>query len=93
MMCHMARDALHHGRNARMHHCFGDEDGMQWLKRHLVVNSGQFFSNSTGSPPQHYKQLLKKLQSNTRTIYVLGLLLLTKEQLSMLHRSGGRGTC
>jgi len=41
MMCHMARDALHYGQNARMHHCFGDEDGMQWLKRHLVVNSKQ----------------------------------------------------
>lgn len=36
MMCHMARDALFHGRNARMHHCFGDEDGMQWLKRNLA---------------------------------------------------------
>ena len=36
MMCHLARDAQRFGRNARYHHCFGDEDGMQWLKRSLV---------------------------------------------------------
>ena len=36
MMCHLARDAQTFGRNARYHHCFGDEDGMQWLKRNLV---------------------------------------------------------
>ena len=35
-MAHLARDALNHGRNGRFHHCFGDEDGMQWLKRHLA---------------------------------------------------------
>ena len=71
MMCHMARDALFFGRNARMHHCFGDEDGMQWLKRHLVVNSGQFFSNSTGSPPQHYNVTKFKKKTSIKYAYYI----------------------
>ena len=43
MMCHVARDGLELGRNARFHHCFGDEDGMQWLKSHLVPISFLYF--------------------------------------------------
>lgn len=33
MLLHVGFDGLRYGKNGRFVHCFGDEDGMQWLKR------------------------------------------------------------
>ena len=37
MLLHLVHDAKL-GRNHRWFHCFGDEDGMNWLKRYFAVD-------------------------------------------------------
>lgn len=37
-MLHLIHDCRKYGRNSRFHHCFGDEDGMKWLKRNLGLS-------------------------------------------------------
>ena len=86
MMCHLANDALRYGRNARFHHCFGDEDGMQWLKRHLVgIFSNNFCLSNLGGFFQYRFFKFHKLFSIVNQHHVAEVL------LQMLLREKGQG--